>query len=345
MTTMRDVGARAGVSAKTVSRVLRNDRYVTDELRQRVLAAVSEMGYVRNTLAVTFRSGQDTAIGVAVPDIGDPFFAAIIQAVESEARTRGTAVIVSSLGYEPSHEQEAVETLLKRQVQGLICCPVAPDQSYLRPWQERTPMVFIDRGPQKLIADSVVEDDLGGGFAMTEHLVGHGHRRIAFVGDSMRLTTTTLRLQGYASALATGGIELDEDLVQVEGNVSTDISAAVKHLMRLEHRPTALFSSNARLTLTLVPALDRLGWRDVALVSFGDFPMAEFLQPAMTVMDQDPQAVGKAATERLFLRIAHPGRRLKRRTVLPVSLVERQSCRPRETPQWASAPWVQSTAR
>ncbi len=185
------------------------------------------MRYVPNTMAVTFRSGQDKAIGVAVPDIADPFFAAIIQAVEREARTRGTVVIVTSLGYEPSHEQEAVETLLKRQVQGLIICPVAPDQAYLRPWQERTPMVFIDRGPQKLVADSVVEDDLGGAFAMTEHLIGHGHRRIAFVGDTRALTTATLRLQGYTSALATAGLELDEDLVQIEGNASTDISVAV----------------------------------------------------------------------------------------------------------------------
>ncbi|MDO5711861.1 MAG: LacI family DNA-binding transcriptional regulator, partial [Micrococcales bacterium] len=193
MTTMRDVGARAGVSAKTVSRVLRNDRYVTDEVRARVLAAVSELHYVPSTLAVSFRSGQDTAIAVAVPDLTDPFFAAATQAIELVARDRGTAVIVSSLGYEPAREQESVLALLKRQVQGLICCPVSSDQSYLQRWQERTPIVFFDREPQRLLADAVVEDDRGGAARMTRHLLGHGHRRIAFLGDNALLSTVALR--------------------------------------------------------------------------------------------------------------------------------------------------------
>ena len=326
MTTMKDVGDRAGVSAKTVSRVLRNDRYVTQEVRARVLAAVAELQYVPNTLAVSFRSGQDTAIGVAVPDIADPFFAAMIQAVERAARLRGAAVIVTSIGYEPDHEQEAVEALLKRQVRGLISCPVASDQSYLRPWQQRTPMVFIDRSPLKLTADSVVEDDFGGAEAMTEHLIGHGHRRIAFAADTTGLSTTNLRLQGYTSALVEAGLEVDRDLIQLEAPAALDASTAVQALRGLRRPPTALFSSNGRLSLRIVPVLHALGWDDLSLVSFGNFPMAEFLRPALTVIDQDPPAVGQAATERLFARIADPQRRLRRRIVLPVSLVERQSC-------------------
>src|SRR3954447_15048094 len=118
MVTMREVAERAGVSAKTVSRVLRNDRYVSDSVRERVNAAVNDLQYVPNMLAVTFRSGRDAAIGVAVPDIADPFFAQIVQGVEAEARSRRTAVIVTSLGYDPAYEQAAVEALLQRQVQG-----------------------------------------------------------------------------------------------------------------------------------------------------------------------------------------------------------------------------------
>ena len=134
MATMRQVAERAGVSAKTVSRVLHNDRYVSDSVRDRVNAAVNDLQYVPNMLAVSFRSGRDAAIGVAVPDIADPFFAQIIQAVEVEARARQTAVIVTSLGYDADYEQGAVEALLQRQVLGLISCPVSGDQSYLAPW-------------------------------------------------------------------------------------------------------------------------------------------------------------------------------------------------------------------
>src|SRR3954453_10082063 len=147
MATMREVAERAGVSAKTVSRVLRNDRYVSDGVRRRVNAAVEELHYVPNMLAVSFRSGRDAALGVAVPDIGDPFFARIVHAVEAEARRSQTAVIVTSLGYDPAHEQSAVEALLKRQVMGLVFCPVSQDQSYLAPWLQRTPIVFVDRAP------------------------------------------------------------------------------------------------------------------------------------------------------------------------------------------------------
>ena len=137
MATMRDVAAQAGVSAKTVSRVLRNDRYVSDAVRVRVNEAINDLQYVPNMLAVSFRAGHDAAIGVAVPDIADPFFAQIVHSIEAEARARRTSVIVTSLGYQPEFEQAAVEALLQRQVLGLIACPVSPDQSYLLPWLQR----------------------------------------------------------------------------------------------------------------------------------------------------------------------------------------------------------------
>src|SRR3954451_13261448 len=116
MSTMRKVAERAGVSAKTVSRVMNNDRYVSAEVRQRVQRAIEELQYVPNLLARTFRSGRDAAIGVAVPDISDPFFAAVTHAIEQIARTRGTAVFVTSLGTDGHDEQAGVEALLGRQI-------------------------------------------------------------------------------------------------------------------------------------------------------------------------------------------------------------------------------------
>jgi LacI family transcriptional regulator len=325
MATMREVAERAGVSAKTVSRVLRNDRYVSDRVRERVNAAVNDLHYVPNMLAVTFRSGRDAAIGVAVPDIADPFFAQIVQAVEAEARARHTAVIVTSLGYDPDHEQPAVEALLQRQVQGLISCPVAPDQSYLAPWLPRTAMVFLDRAPARLAADCVLEDDLGGARLATTHLLERGHRRIAFIGDSIRAPTTAHRLDGYIEGLAEAGIDVDEDLIHLSESDSRSLDMTLRTLTGLSDPPSAIFSSNARCTVALFPALQRLEDAEFALVSFGDFPMAASLEPSVTVVDQDPAAVGKFAAERLFLRIAEPGKRLRRRTVLPVSLIERAS--------------------
>jgi LacI family transcriptional regulator len=326
MATMREVAQRAGVSAKTVSRVLRGDRYVSDSVRERVNAAVLDLHYVPNTLAVSFRSGRDAAIGVAVPDIADPFFAQIVQAVEAEARARHTAVIVTSLGYDPDYEQAAVEALLQRQVLGLISCPVAPDQSYLDPWLQRTPIVFVDRAPAKLVADCVVEDDFGGAHLATTHLVRHGHRRVAFVGDAHRAHTTMQRLKGYTQALDEAGVAFDDDLLYFGPTDAPSIDRALEGFMAMPTPPSAVFSSNARCTLSVVPGLQRLGGEGLALVSFGDFPMAGSLEPSVTVIDQNPTAVGKFAAERLFIRIATPTKRLRRHTVLPVSLIERKSC-------------------
>jgi LacI family transcriptional regulator len=328
VSTMRQVAARAGVSAKTVSRVMHNDRYVSADVRTRVEQAIQELQYVPNTLARTFRAGRDAAIGIAVPDISDPFFATVTQAAERIARSRQTAVFVTSLGNDPAGERGAVEALLGRRVAGLISTPVSPDQSYLKPWQPRTAMVFIDRAPSRLTADSVVEDDHGGARAATAHLVGHGHRRIGLIGDEPSIATTARRLEGYQAALADAGIAADPALAEVGAISDQEVAAAAARLLALPDPPTALFSSNARCSIALVPALQAMHRADIALISFGDFPLAGALDPPLTVVDQDPRSVGRIAATRLFDRLDHPHRRFRRNTVLPVRLVTRASCCP-----------------
>src|SRR4051794_22601812 len=213
MATMRDVAHHAGVSAKTVSRVINNDRYVSAEVRERVERAIDELQYVPNMLAVTFRAGRDAAIGVAVPGVADPFFASIIDAVEREASRRDVAVILTSVGWEPTHEQRSIEAVLKRQVAGMIICPVGRDMSYLRPWQKRTPLVFVDREPGRLTADTVLQDDVGGGYQAARHLISHGHRHIAFMGDDT--VTGLLRLKGLQRAQNEAGLPQRSDLTHV----------------------------------------------------------------------------------------------------------------------------------
>lgn len=327
MSTMREVATRAGVSAKTVSRVMNQEGYVSDDVRRRVMEAVRELNYVPNTLARTFRSGRDAAIGIAVPDISDPFFSQVAHAVEQIARTRGAAVFVTSLGDNPAYERPAVEALLGRQIIGLILAPVSLDQSYLAPWQDRTALVFIDRQPSQLTADSVLEDDFGGARQAVTHLVGHGHRRVAFVGDSPRVPTTGRRLDGYRAALRDAGLEPDPALVpEVTSAHYPDFSGVIPALLALDDPPTAMFCSNARSSLEVVPLLHHLGRSDIAFISFGDFPLAETIIPAVTVVDQDAAGLGRFAAKHLFHRVDEPNRRVTGETVLPVELVLRASC-------------------
>ena len=323
MTTMRDVAAVAGVSAKTVSRVFNADPHVLPATRAHVEAVLQQLGYVPNTLATTFRSGRAAAMGVVVPDIMDPFFSAIAKAVETVAAQHDMAVMISTLGDDPSQEPKILESLLSRQISGLVMAPLTRDQSYLRAWADRVAVVLVDRAPVALNVYYFVEDDHGGARTATEHLLRHGHRRIAFLGDTLELSTTQNRLEGYRAALRAAGRPVDEDLVVLGAGTAAGAEVAVAGLQGLLDPPTAVFSSNARCSMYLVPAMAGQRW---AVVAFGDFPLANMLSPALTVIDQDPMSLGTMAAERVVARVHHPERRHRRRNVLPVHLVERESC-------------------
>ncbi len=325
MTTMRDVARVAGVSAKTVSRVFNDDPHVTEETRERVRWAMQKLNYVPNLLARSFRAGSDAAVGLAVPDIADPFFAAMTSSIELDLVSRGMAVVVTSLHHGADRERTALEALLRRQISGLIVACVSADQSYLASWQERTPIVFVDRAPKGISGTYVIEDDLGGAREAVTHMVGHGHRRVAFLGVSTPVTTTLRRLKGYRSALAASGLHDSPDLICMPAESPEESAAELIKRLEAPDAPTAVFSSNIPCTMALVLALQRAERTDIAVVGFGDFPMAAALNPAVTVVDQDPARLGRTAVERLIQRIEDPDAQPRRRTVLPVHLIPRGS--------------------
>jgi LacI family transcriptional regulator len=331
MTTMRDVARVAGVSAKTVSRVFNDDPHVTAETRERVRWAMQKLNYVPNLLARSFRAGADAAVGLAVPDIADPFFAAMTGSIEVDLVGGGMAVVITSLsqggprGQAAERERSALEALLRRQISGLIVACVSEDQSYLAPWQERTPMVFVDRAPKGLSGVYVIEDDLGGAREAVTHLASHGHRRVAFFGVSTPITTTRRRLKGYRSAVAENGLDTSPDLICIPAESPDEAAAELVKRLAAPNAPTAVFSSNIPCTMALVQALHQAERTDIALVGFGDFPMAGVLTPAVTVLDQNPAELGHIAVERLLARIEDPGAEPRRRTVLPVRLIPRGS--------------------
>ncbi|MFC6356367.1 LacI family DNA-binding transcriptional regulator [Luethyella okanaganae] len=324
MTTMRDVAARAGVSTKTVSRVFNDDPHVLPETRAGVEKAMRELNYVPNVLATTFRAGRASVIGVAVPDIVDPFFAAIARAIEDTARERGISTLVTSLGEDPDGERPALESMLGRKLSGLVVAPVGTDHSWLRRWQEHTPIVFVDRAPFNLETDTFTENDEAGAYLATSHLMGRGHRRIAYIGDVVHLSTEAKRLEGWRRALREHGIEPDEELVAVYVSDREAAAAAIARLLALPDPPTAIFSANARCSMALAYVLRE---NPIPMVGFGDFPMADTLAPSVTVIDQSPRRLGMLAAERVFARLEHPTQQLEAISVLDVALVERESCR------------------
>lgn len=301
---LKDVAVHAGVSIKTVSRVVHAEASVLPETREKVGRSLSYLGYVPNTMARILRSGIADTIGVVVDTIADPFFAALVSCIEERALSDGLGVIFASTGFDPGREQDQLLRLTGQRVRGIVLAPVALDHHYLERHRSTTPVVMIDRSRPGF--DSVVVDDLEATRAAVEQLVRQGHSRIAFVGKDGRFSTTIQRHRGYQQAVVDHDLGLDPALAPDSMAEVAEAKSTTIALLGLPQPPTAIFAANARAGIGVVDVLQRLGRTDVALISFGDFSLAGVLKPGVTCIDQDPDRIGNAAIERLLRLVETP---------------------------------------
>jgi LacI family transcriptional regulator len=322
--TVYDVARAAGVSIKTVSRVVNNSEKVTDETRQRVLDAVADLDYVRNAAARSLRTGTADAIGIVVDSLSDPFFATLVSVVERRALAAGISVLVAATGRSGHRERTQVTRLTGENVCALLLAPAGDDHEYLAEAARNIPVVLVDRGWENSGYDTVRVHDRTGARMATDHLLAHGHTRIAFISDISELPTIAARRGGYTDALAAVGLTPDRALDRALAEDLDLIGATVDDLLGQPEPPSAIFASNPRAGLGVARALHRSGRTDVALVSFGDFPLADSLTPAVTVIDQDPTLIATAAADRLLARIQGQTP-LAAEIVLPLTLIPRGS--------------------
>ncbi len=328
--TLADVAREVGVSAKTVSRVLNEDGPSSPQTRERVLAAVAKLGFQPNLMARNIRvGGPDTTVGLVVPDLGNPFFGTVAGGIEDAVRARGLTLLMGSSAEDPEREHVLTRTFLARRVSILMVVPAfGADHGYLKaPRAAGLPVVFLDRPGIGLSADCVVSSNRAGVHEGVAHLIAQGHRRIGFIGDlPAKLYTRRERLAGYRSALAEAGLPYDRTLTAGAHGQET-AAAATTELLGLPDPPTALFAGNNIVAMGVVAQLARAARKDVALVTFDDLPLAEVLEPALTVVAQDPAAIGEAAARTALARL--DGDRSRSRTVtVPTRLVVRGSSRP-----------------
>lgn len=304
---MQQVAAAAGVSLKTVSRVVNRERGVSPALIARVDAAVERLGYRHNLAASQLRRGRVTSsIGILLQDLGNDFCAELLRAVEDRARDAGLVVMSASLDEDPDRERDLVRGLVERRIDGLILMPASTDQSYLaREIDTGLGVVVVDRRPHGLDLDSVTTDNRGGAEAGVRHLLDRGHRRVGFVGDDLSIQTAPPRLEGYRDALRAAGIDIDPALERPGHGSPAQAEKAVLDLLALPDPPTALFTARNEVTVGAVRGLRRAGRAaDVALVGFDDFATADLLEPGITVVRQDAQGQGHRAMELLATRMA-----------------------------------------
>ncbi|MGH9107464.1 MAG: LacI family DNA-binding transcriptional regulator [Acidimicrobiales bacterium] len=323
--TMMDVARAAKVSLKTVSRVVNAEQAVSAATALAVQKAIQELGYRRNEHARALRQHRvSRMLGLVTKDVSNPFYSAIARGVEEEVRDRALLVVAGSSDEDAERERELLEVLCERRVGGLLVVPTGSDYSFLSSeLAVGTPVVFIDRPPHNLPADTILLDNLGGARAAVSHLLAHGHRRIALVGDLPWVFTTAERVRGYRAALAGAGLQADEGLVRVGCHDSASAGAAARELLSLREPPTAVFACNNRITFGVLGAFAGLA-RPPALVGFDDFELAPLLSPAVSVIAYDPTELGRRAARLVCERLDGAGGP-PRQIVMPTELVARGS--------------------
>ena len=304
--TIRDVAALAGVGIKTVSRVINDEANVSPAMRERVRSAVVALNFQPHQGAGALRRGdhKTRTLGLLLDAVDNPFAASINRAVEAVAVRHGTAVFAASSEDDPERERELVDVFTRRRVDGLLLTMISQDHGYLQAEREQgTPLVFVDRPPVGLLADAVVTDNQAAARRATEHLLAAGHRRVAHIGDELRISTARERRAGFADAVAAAGPDVVAHHVD-DLRSEAEAEAAVRALLDLAEPPTAFFTAQNLVTIGALRALHGTGRQhEVALVGFDDLLLADLLQPGVTVMAQDPGRIGTLAAERLFDRL------------------------------------------
>jgi LacI family transcriptional regulator len=326
--TMNDVAALAGVSLKTVSRVINGETTVNADLATRVHAAAAELRYRPNFGASALRRNdrRSSTIAVLLQDLSNPLSATMLRAIEEVAAQRGVSVLGGSLDESPEREHELTTSMSRHGVDGVIIAPASHEHHYLALEQQSgIPYVFVDRPPQNLLADQVLSDSRSGSADAVRHLIKHGHRRIGFLGDSTSLFVAHERHQGYVHALTTAGISVDPAIEARDLRTIDQARDAVSALLATTTPPTAFFATQNILTIGAVHAIrDAHAQHRVALIGFEDFLLADLLDPAVSVVAYDVGAMASLAARLLFERI--DGQRpAPRHFVIPTTLIARGS--------------------
>lgn len=325
--TLMDVAREAGVSLKTASRALNDSPELRPDTAARVREAMTRLGYQPNELARGLKSKRSAAIAMIAPNLADPFTATAIQSVQDVARSHGYVVILASSSGDVDLERSELQAMARRQIDGVILIAANAGKSTLpSPLASHVPIVVFDEPVRGARVDTITITNRKSAREAAQHLLDHGYRRVLAVGARPSLFTCSERVAGYRAAMKSAGAKPLELLVQHENDLIPELLSGF--FSRSAHID-AIFTLNWVCTVRVLRGLKALGKRipkDVALISFDDFDLAETISPGITVVRQPTNELGRQAAKNLFERIEEKSAQLPRKIVLPTEFVVRGSC-------------------
>ena len=334
MATLRDVARKAQVSVSTVSRVINLEPLVKRDTRQKVEAAIDELGYRPNRVAQRLRSinTKNKLIGLVLPDIQNPFYVDVVRGVEEAAYQQKFAVMIGNFDQSEEKEKIFLEVLQSESIDGLIVAPYRNRDQHIRKVIENGyPVVCIDRGLVGIDVDVIKVNNEAGAFAAIDYLIGLGHTRIAHITGHPTIPTTNERIAGYEKAMLQSDLPVDPALVRSSDSSYQSGADLMSELLAIAAPPTAVFTANNLLTLGALKTIHERGLNvpnDISIVGFDDMYWSMSLNPPLTAVRQSGYEIGSRAAEVLLQKIAHPERSTSS-VVLDTELMVRESCKAR----------------
>ncbi|VXC38435.1 ribose operon transcriptional repressor RbsR [Serratia oryzae] len=329
MATMKDVARLAGVSTSTVSHVINNNRFVSDSVRSKVMAAVEQLNYAPSALARSLKLNTTHTIGMLVTSSNNPFYAEVVRGVERSCYERGYSLILCNTEEDAARMNRSMETLLQKRVDGLLLMCTeshrpSPDSLSRYP---SLPIVMMDWAPFEGANDVIQDNSLLGGEMATDHLISRGYRKIACIAGPQDKTTACHRLAGYRRAMQRAGLNIPPAYevhcnFEFEGGVQ-----AMQQLLALAEPPQAVFAGNDAIAVGIYQALYQVGLvvpQDMAVIGYDDIELAKYLTPPLSTIHQPKDSLGELAIDALINRLQHPERDAQVLVLTP-ELVERAS--------------------
>lgn len=328
MATIKDVAREVGVSTATVSHVINKTRFVSEEVKQRVLGAIQKLNYQPNDIARSLVKRKTHTIGIIITDILNPFYTAIVRGIEDVTYKSGYSVMLCNTDEDPGKEILYIQILLEKRIDGLIISSAIQDGVHplVSPLRQ-IPLVTIVRRIRGLACDAVLGDNRGGVYKGIDHLIALGHRRIGMITGPPGLSSGAERLEGYNEALRKHRIPVDDRWIK-RGDFKRESGYALTQEILREGSPvTALFVANNQMAIGALQVLNEMKIRipeDISFISFDDMEWYGLLDPPLTAVEHSPYLMGKAAGEMLLQRISK-NRKNPKRVMIPSHLIIRKS--------------------
>ena len=324
MATMKDIARLAQVSTSTVSHVINGSRFVSDEIREKVMRIVAELNYTPSAVARSLKVRETKTIGLLVTATNNPFFAEVMAGVEQYCQKNQYNLIIATTGGDAKRLQQNLQTLMHKQVDGLLL--MYGDSRFQADIELAIslPLVVMDWWFTELNADKILENSVLGGYLATKALIDAGHRKIGIITGNLKKSVAQNRLQGYKNALSEAKIALNPHWI-VESHFDFEGGAlGIQSLLTQSSRPTAVFCCSDTIAVGAYQAIQQQGLRipqDLSIMGYDDIELARYLSPPLSTICQPKAELGKLAVEALLQRIKNPNENYRTLVLEPTCIL------------------------